>query len=72
MELLKEANALFQKADYTVATFEKLVELQNQAAGIEVTRIGDLIEAFLAQAPLDVVMEITRPNPKSPLSGWGL
>lgn len=72
MKLLNKAQDLLSNAGYTVAAFEGLVELQNQATGIEATLIGDLIETLLTQAPLEVITEITRANSKSPRSGWGL
>jgi hypothetical protein len=72
MQLLEEARNLVVNNGYTAVTYEKLLELQNQAAGIEVSEIGFLIEEFLQAAPLSVLKEITKPPPKFRSSGWGL
>lgn len=71
MKLLKQAQDLVSNTGHTAAAFEGLLELQRKANGIEATLIGDLIEEFLTQVPLDVLTEITKANPKSIRSGWG-
>lgn len=72
MRLLEEAKRVLEAdPERTVPTYNRLLELQSQADGIEVTLIGDLIEGFLSEASLSVLKEITKANPKSLRSGWG-
>lgn len=58
MKLLLEATLLLGDANYTTATFRKLLELRQTASGDEANRIGRLVETFIAQSPPDVLRQI--------------
>lgn len=58
MKLLLEATLLLGDAQYTTATFQRLVELRQSASGDEANRISRLVESFIAQSPPEVLKQI--------------
>lgn len=61
MRLLLQALDLFANVENQSALqFRELMELRDQARGEEAAQIGKVVEAFIKQAPPDLVMEISK------------
>ncbi|MBD0267889.1 MAG: hypothetical protein ICV77_06305 [Cyanobacteria bacterium Co-bin8] len=59
MNYMREAITLVNDhTGLTVANFERLIGLREQAKGEESAMIGKLVEAFIMQAPPDVLKQI--------------
>ena len=73
MTLLEEAKRLLEAdSKFTLSTYSQLQELWRQAEGAEAAQIGALIEGFILEAPLELVMELCKGNSRLPHSGWGM
>lgn len=73
MTRLEEARRLLEAdSKFTLQTYNQLLELWRQAEGAEVAQIGILIEGFILEAPLDLVVELCKGDSRLPRSGWGI
>lgn len=60
MHLLGVAQKLLESSLPVVQTYEQLLALWGRAQGAEAAAIGALIEGFIVEAPIDVVIDLCK------------
>lgn len=59
MKYLEEAIKLVKKdTPYTLSNYQQLLQLRDQATGEEASRVGELVEEFLNNCPVEVLRQI--------------